>query len=114
MNVARTRINAAVSKTLISFYLVTPYGENYSVLLCFTLRAHFQVQNANVKPGFNRDMREIVHATNVCGHARMWVSLANDPVRKMLKKIVTMQELSNSSGSFAPLCKSMFLQNRKA
>jgi len=71
MNVARTRIDADVSKTLISFYLVTPYGENYSVLLCFTLRGHFQVQNANVRPEFNRDMRESIHAMNVYVHARM-------------------------------------------
>ena len=71
MNVARTRVNAAVSKTLINFYLVTPYGENYSVLLCFNLRGNFQVQDPNVKPGFNRDTRESIHAMNVCGHARM-------------------------------------------
>jgi len=66
VNVARTRIKAVVSKTLINFYLVTPYGENYSVLLCFTLRGDFQVQNPNVKPGFNRDMRESIHVMNVC------------------------------------------------
>jgi hypothetical protein len=70
MNVARTRIKAVVSKTLINFYLVTPYGENYSVL-CFTLRGDFQVQNPNFKPGFNRDMRESIHDMNVCGHARV-------------------------------------------
>jgi hypothetical protein len=71
INVAQARIKAVVFKTLIISYLLTPYVENHSVLLCFPLRGDIQVQNPNVKPGLNRDMRESIYAINVCGAVRM-------------------------------------------